>query len=69
MKEYIVDLLNKTFEKPKKIQANSPKEAVEKVIGKTAKRVTHGGNIVVGVWNDCRNYARYTTYLYETQGE
>lgn len=64
MKEYTVDLL-KCFEKPKKVQANSPKEAVEKVTNKTAKRVKHGGNVLVGVWNDCNHYARYTTYLYE----
>lgn len=69
MKEYRVDLLNRAFEKPKKIQANSPKEAVEKVTGKKAKRVYHNGDIIVGVWNDCKHYARYTTYLYETQGE
>lgn len=69
MKEYRVDLLNRAFEKPKKIQANSPKEAVEKVVGQKVKRVYNCGNIIVGVWNDCKHYARYTTYLYETQGE
>lgn len=68
MKTYKVDCTsNGLFYRPQEVNANTPKEAAEKVVGRKVKRMINGGNIVVGGWDNAKHYARYRTYVYEVE--
>lgn len=68
MKVYIVDCISRGMSFPSQVgKAKTPKEAAEKVVGRKVCRVKHGGDIVVGSWDNTTHYARYRSYFYEVR--
>ena len=69
MKEYFVENIHNAFERPHKVQANSPIEAVKKVYTdcKVSRDMTNKGDIVVGNWYNGRYGAVYKRYIYNVE--
>ena len=65
--EYYVDDIRKPFEEIKKIEANSPIEAVKKAFPncKVERDYTNMGEIVVGSYIQTYNSRSYRTYVYK----
>lgn len=69
MKEYFVENIHNAFERPHKVQANSPLDAVKKVYPdcKVSRDMTNTGDIVVGNWFNGYHGAVYKRYVYNVE--
>ena len=69
MKKYFVENIRNAFERPCKVQANSPLEAVKKVYPDCKVSRDNRGDIVVGNWFNGYYGAVYKRYVYKLEAK